>query len=88
MSNPAQLALNIVNKLLAQKSFIADELRAHYDEEAKERQSEAGKKFKPSEDKKEDVVNLSQVTPEAPKARDKVGKILGVSGAYVDMAIL
>lgn len=45
----------------------------------------AGKQFGRGIDEKV-VINLSQAIPESPKARDKVGKILGVSGAYVDMA--
>jgi len=68
MSNPAQ------------KSFAANNFRAHFDKEAKERQIR-----KPVDD------SVKIILPEQktePQARDKVGKILGVSGAYVDMAIL
>jgi protein gp37 len=61
-----------------QKAFIADELRKHYDEEAKARQ------VRKPVDNSVKIILPEQKTE--PQARDKAGKQFGVSGAYVDMA--
>ena len=67
-----------INLTAAQKAFVANGLRDHYDAVAKERQGTR------TDLKPDIVINLPQ--SESPKARDQAGLECGVNGSYVDMA--
>jgi hypothetical protein len=64
---------------IAQKAFVADGLRDHYDQMAKERQGART-------DLKPDIPVILPESKTSADSRDQAGKECGVSGAYVRFA--
>lgn len=78
------LSLNLHRRHLtpSQLSMVAARARELYDQQAKERQREAGK----THGRGKVVENLPQAIPAGDNARDAAGKAVGVSGRSVDFA--
>jgi len=76
------LSLNLHRRHLtvSQASMCAQRARSMYDEAAKERQKQSGKKHGKG------PVNCPEPIPDTGDARDKVGEAFGVSGKSVDRA--
>ena len=66
----------------SQRAMVAGRARGIYDEQAKERQKEAGEKYHTGSKK----VPVKVPEPSKGDARDLAGKAAGVSGTYVDRA--
>ena len=65
----------------SQRGIAAGKARDYYDEEAKKRMSEGGKKSAPGRPVEKKGVALPPHLSRNPKTREKVGKMFGVGGA-------
>lgn len=81
------LSLNLHRRHLtpSQLSMVGARARKFYDDEAKKRQKASGGDRK-SANERSVVENLPQPISDAGKARDQVGKAVGVSGKSIDYA--
>lgn len=69
-----------------QKAFIATELLPHYEQEALQRKSQAGRASAPGRPAEKDMADLPQVSVEPKLSRDAAARAVGTSGKAVAQA--